>query len=241
MASAALLALALSVVALAALSLRRAGRAEALRRAGRLDACADLLDGGVRSLDAAGDPVLRGRYGGAEAALRVFAEQLAFRRLPQLWLAATVRADLSTSATLDLVRRPTGAEFFSGGLALPHRHAPPAGWPQDTRVCGSADAGLLLAALSERLAAPLADPRLKSILITPRGVRVVRQAAQGSRGAYLLFRDMRFPVASVTRHDAAAALDLARQIAAAPAPATRDPHDRDPLDVRAPVDAVRAA
>ncbi|GLK56207.1 hypothetical protein JOD31_001123 [Methylopila capsulata] len=238
--AAALLALALGVAVLAALALRRAGRAEALRRADRLDACADLLDGGVRSLDPAGDPVLRGRYGGADVALRVFAEQLAFRRLPQLWLVATVRADLATSATLDLVRRPTGAEFFSVGTALPRRCAPPAGWPQDTRLCGSADAGLLLAALSERLAAPLADPRLKSILVTPRGVRVVRQAAQGSRGAYLLFRDMRFP-GGVARSDAAAALDLAHQIAAALTPATRDAHDRDPLDLRAPVDIVRAA
>lgn len=238
MASATLLAPAVSVgvlgvVLFAAVALRRAGRAEALRRAARLDACADLLDGCVRSIDRSGDPVLRGRYGAAAAALRVFAEQLAFRRLPQLWLAATVRADLGTSATLDLVRRPTGAEFFSAGLALPRRWAPPEGWPQDTRICGSADAGALLAALTDRLAAPLADPRLKSILVTPRGVRIVRQAAQGSRGAYLLFRDMRFPKASVARHDAAAALDLALQIAAALAPATRDAHDRDRLDVRA--------
>lgn len=230
--AAALLALALGVAALAALALRRAGRAEALRRADRLDACADLLEGCVRSLDPAGDPVLRGRYGGADVALRVFAEQLAFRRLPQLWLAATVRADLATSATLDLVRRPTGAEFFSAGPALPRRYAPLAGWPQDTRVAGSADAGVLLAALSERLAAPLADPRLKSILVTPRGVRVVRQAAQGSRGAYLLFRDMRFP-ARVARSDAAAALELAEQIVAALTPSSQEAHDHARHHVRA--------
>ncbi|QZN99907.1 hypothetical protein [Chenggangzhangella methanolivorans] len=63
------------------------------------------------------------------------------------------------------------------------------------------------------LAVPLADPRVKVVAVTPRGVRVVRQAAQGERGAYLLFRDAKFPRGGVPREQALAALSLAAAIA----------------------------
>ncbi|MFJ5487064.1 hypothetical protein ACIKTA_05255, partial [Hansschlegelia beijingensis] len=99
---------AISAAALAAaeLRLRNAARAE---RSGRREIFADclpLFEGAVLKPDPSGYDVLRGRYRGFEAALRPVAEQLAFRRLPQLWLIASVRLPTGAEATLDVLRRP---------------------------------------------------------------------------------------------------------------------------------------
>jgi transcription initiation factor TFIIIB Brf1 subunit/transcription initiation factor TFIIB len=40
----------------------------------------------------------------------------------------------------------------------------------------------------------LSDKRVKEAVITPRGVRIVRQASEGDRGAHLILRQVRFPV-----------------------------------------------
>lgn len=215
-AAALLLGLAAVVLAAAALVLlRRAAEAERVFRHDLLADCRILLDDPRPSVDAAGYGVLHGRCAGFDAALRSFAEALAFRRLPQLWLAATVRAETGTAGSIDVVRRPTGAEFYSAGGGLPRAFAPPPGWPQDTQIRGDRAAGEALAQLADLLAAPLADPRTKSVLVTPHGVRVVRQIAQGARGSYLLFRDTRFALRRAPASEAQAALDLAVAIAAA--------------------------
>ena len=42
------------------------------------------------------------------------------------------------------------------------------------------------------------DPAVKEAVITPRGVRLIRQAAEGDRGAHLLLRQVRFPVEEIS-------------------------------------------
>jgi len=49
----------------------------------------------------------------------------------------------------------------------------------------------------EALRGIFSDPRVKEAVATPRGVRVVRQAAEGARGAHLLLRQSDFPISAV--------------------------------------------
>lgn len=197
----------------AALSYRRTARREAATRRSLLADCAGLLDAPTLSLDDAGYGVLRGRFEGVEAALRPFADSLAFKRLPQLWLAVTVGVETGT-ATLDVLRRPTGADAFpAGGRAF----RVPVEWPADTRVQGSGDAGPTLARLAPAIAALLADDATKHVLVAPRGVRLVRRIAEADRRAYLIFRDGRFDTARVTPDAAEAAIRAAIGVARAAA------------------------
>jgi hypothetical protein len=212
--SAALLA-ALGAATLAAggFGLRREAKAERNRRLHALDDCLDLVERPSLAVHASGYAILRGRFRGYDVALRPIHEQLVFRRLPQLWLLATLRTPTGGPETLDILRRPMGGEFFSIGESLPRSFAPPAPWPQDTAVRGSRDAGALIKRLSAPLASILADDRVKTLTITPGGVRAVRGVRQGDRGAYLLFRDSRFGDLRIPRQDAQAALELVFDLA----------------------------
>ncbi len=62
---------------------------------------------------------------------------------------------------------------------------------------GTPEAEALLRQAEPILAKILADPRVKEVLATPRGLRLVVQAAQGARGAYLLTRGSRFDLDGV--------------------------------------------
>jgi hypothetical protein len=68
-------------------------------------------------------------------------------------------------------------------------------------IRGDRGAGRLLAELSEALGAILADPRVKEVAITERGLRIVRQAGEGKRGEHLLLRQALFERANVSRAD----------------------------------------
>ncbi|TGT43210.1 hypothetical protein EN810_34740, partial [Mesorhizobium sp. M8A.F.Ca.ET.167.01.1.1] len=45
---------------------------------------------------------------------------------------------------------------------------------------------------------PLSDPAVQEAIISPRGTRVIRQVAQGERGAHLLLRQIRFAVTTIS-------------------------------------------
>ena len=56
----------------------------------------------------------------------------------------------------------------------------------------------LLDRMAPTLGAILADPRIKEIAVTPKGLRLVRQAGEGRRGEHLLLRQAVFDDAAVT-------------------------------------------
>lgn len=180
----------LIALAAAVFSLRQ-GRLSAAWRAGLFSECAALLEAPRLGRDRAGFATLDGFRNGAPVAVRLIPEALVHRRLPQLWLSVSLRCPLPVNATLDVLRRPAGAEFYAPA-DLPLRLAPPAGWPADTLVRGTQGAEALLLRAEPILAEILADPRVKEVLVTPRGLRLVVQAAEGARGAYLLLRGSRF-------------------------------------------------
>lgn len=208
------LACGLTAAGFAILLLRAAQRRAALQRAFLSEGLARLKNGRIAPTPS-GYGALRGRWRSHEVALTPVAEALAFRRLPQLWIIVTLRADTGLDATFEALRRPTGAEFFAAGAGLPRAFAPPPEWPQDTALRGDAGAETALLRLAPLLAPILAEPRCKALLVGPKGVRLVWQAAQGRRGAYLLFRDLRFDVERLPAPEIEALLDRALGLAEA--------------------------
>jgi hypothetical protein len=100
-----------------------------------------------------------------------------------------------------------GSEFYSLTANFEHRLAPPPGFPAEALIRGDDDAGVLLAELAETLRAVLADPRVKEVAVTPRGVRILRQAGEGKRGDHLLLRQSVFENTGVPRRALAAVLE----------------------------------
>ncbi|CAO4170306.1 DUF2470 domain-containing protein [Methylorubrum populi] len=212
------LAAALIALAAAALCWRRQ-RYAAAWRAGLLARCAAEVEAPRLGRDRAGFATLRGRYHGAAVDVRLIPDTLVHRRLPQLWLQLTLRLPLAEAATLDILRRPAGAEFYTPDN-LPARWPVPASWPADTLVRGTRNAGDLLARVEPALAPILADPLVKEVLLTREGLRLTVQASEGARGAYLLLRGSHFALAQMPperfRPLLHEGLRLARSLAATP-------------------------
>lgn len=189
--------LALPILAATGYALRRRARAAAAGRAGMLRPCGALLAEAVHGRDRTGFGTLTGRFAGLPVVVRLIPEAVAFRRLPQLWLSVSVHRRTGFGATIDILRRVAGVEFYAPAADLPARYDVPDGWPGETVVRGSHGAGSLLAAVGPSVSAILAEPQVKEVLLTPRGVRIVRQVCEGERGAYLLLRENRFALTAV--------------------------------------------
>ncbi|MDP1640230.1 MAG: hypothetical protein Q8L61_04860 [Hyphomicrobium sp.] len=79
-------------------------------------------------------------------------------------------------------------------------------------IRGDAEAEPLLDELRATLDGILVDPRVKEIAVTPRGLRIIRQASEGKRGDHLLLRQSVFENAAVPRRDLASVLDQLQAI-----------------------------
>ncbi len=121
-----------SITLAAALLCGRQARRAAAWRAGLLSECAARLDAARLGRDRAGFATLDGGHDGAPVAVRLIPEALVHRRLPQLWLSVSLRLPLPVEATLDVLRRPAGAEFYAprrpaaalrSAVGLARRHA----------------------------------------------------------------------------------------------------------------------
>lgn len=143
-------------------------------------------------------PELRGIYRGMTFHIDAVVDTLTFRKLPVLWLRVSLLAPMPGTATLDILVRSHNVEFYSPSTNLPHRLEPRPGWPGDAMV-RSDDAGQLpdLAVL-DRHVEIFADPPTKELLITPKGVRIVRLLDQAKRAEYLVLRQAEFESPQVT-------------------------------------------
>jgi hypothetical protein len=141
-------------------------------------------------------PVLTGHLGDQRTVrLELVADTLVCRRLPQLWLKVTLAEGCERDRpTIGILARPTGAEFYSIVHDMPEWMRPPDNHtPLLMRGDGRATPGEVECATAV-LGELFADETLKEAAITSRGVRLVRQASQGDRGAHLLLRQCRFPL-----------------------------------------------
>lgn len=180
-------------------------RAEGIRvrtgRAGLFDAVRPLLFDPRLRVEPSGFPRLAGRFEGCAVDLQAVPDALSFRKLPALWLLATLTGPQPIHGETRVMRRPTGHEPFSTFSELPEEAAPPSGFPEDAVVRTTSRAHLPSPAVFAALGPLFADPAVKEIVLAATGLRLVRLAEEAPRGGYLLFRDSdvgRAPVAPET-------------------------------------------
>jgi hypothetical protein len=188
-----------------------AAREHRLVRAARhslLDRCASVVEGVEIRHGGDGFPSLVGSRRGRRVHVELIPDTMVLRRLPQLWVSVTLLDRVSDVPSLAVLVRPAGYEFYSltGGLTYPLD--PPAALPQEVLVRGSdARAEQLLRQLMPHFAASLADPRVKEIAVTGKGLRMIWQAGEGRRGEHLLLRQAVFDDADVQASDLARLLE----------------------------------
>ena len=188
-----------STAGLSMMALREHRNALKLRN-GMLDSALGLLEDARISIARDQFPVLMGRLPDQrQIKIELLADTLVCRRLPQLWLKITLseRSEVQRP-TIGALARPTGAEFYSLVHDLPEWIDPPqTDTPLLMRGDGRASSSQIeaVAAIFRSL---FSDPAVKEAAIRPRGVRIIRQAAQGDRGAHLLLRQTRFPVDEIS-------------------------------------------
>lgn len=167
-------------------------RAADARRPARLayfDRCQPLLTGIRPGESTTGFPRLSGLYKGHICDLQAIPDTLTFRKLPALWVLVSLPCPLPLRASFDLMIRPTGVEPFSGFHRLPEQVAIPDGFPEDCAIRTDELRHLLPEHLLHAHLSLFDDPRIKELLISPRGLRIVFLAEEADRTRYLLFRD----------------------------------------------------
>lgn len=175
-------------------------RASLAKRRGLLDEAARFFPDARISFAPDHFPILVSRLeDGRQVRIELLADTMVTRRLPQLWLRVTLSEVSERSRpAIGVLARPTGAEYYSLVHDLPEWMAPP---QMDASVLMRGD-GRATACQVERAIAIFrdlfSDPAVKEAVISPRGTRVIRQVAQGERGAHLLLRQIRFAVTTIS-------------------------------------------
>ncbi|PBC01391.1 hypothetical protein [Mesorhizobium sp. WSM3860] len=145
-------------------------------------------------------PILVSRLeDGRQIRVELFADTMVTRRLPQLWLRVTLSELRECNRpAIGALARPTGAEYYSLVHDMPEWMAPPeTGTSLLMRGDGRATAWQVERAAT-MFRSLFSDPGVKEAVISPRGTRVIRQAAQGDRAAHLFLRQIRFAVATIS-------------------------------------------
>ena len=169
--------------------LRARAKSRALARAGYLDQVAPLFSDTRTEISPSGFPRLSGWHEGDLFDLQVVPDTLTYRKLPALWVLVTLRAPQPVRATFDLMIRPGGFAPFSHFHALPDQITPPAGFPADCAIRSDDPSNLPDESLLRRHLPLFQDARMKELVISPKGLRLVWLAEEANRGRYLLFRD----------------------------------------------------
>ncbi len=210
---------------------RRDRRRSGQRRAAFFGDCLSLFERYRVTQDDVYYPVLEGGYQGFSIRLEPIVDHVVFRKIPSLWLKVTLIAPVRFRGIFDLLMRAQGSEFYSPFGDLAQRITVPPGWPADASI-GSDDAEAMppldLIAPHIRL---LADPRMKELLITPRGVRLVYQVQQAERVYYMVMRQIEFAQArlpaSLARALLNATVDVYRSVATEPDKPASIEHSRE--------------
>ncbi len=137
-------------------------------------------------------PVLEAHYQGLPVRLEHVLDNMGWRKLPSLWLKASLLVPNAARGTLDFLVRPQGIEFYSPSFDF-HQHLPvPEHWPRNSLLCTLPGAATPpLDRLTPHIDA-FDDPKTKELVVTPRGIRLVYQAAQAERPDYLVLRQATF-------------------------------------------------
>ena len=163
-------------------------------------------------------PSLKGSYRGFLVSLEPILDTVAWRKLPSLWLKASVYTPNPQTGVLDFLVRPQGAEFYSPSESLPYRLPIPHSWPQHailcTDLCADKRAYMPQPELITPHMAVFDDPKMKELLVTPKGVRLVWQIWQAERSEYLVLRQAKFSGTAVDMAPVKLLLDTAIAVSA---------------------------
>ena len=186
---------------LGAMAVRDHWRLRASRR-GLLEPCRRILFGAEITLGGDDFPKIIGQYGGRRVQAELIPDTMTIRRLPQLWLSVTLMEKLPGIYGFAVLARPSGNDFYSLTESFEQSLTPPAGFPWEVLIRGEhVTAQAHLETLAPDLGAILADPCIKEVAVTAKGVRIVRQAAEGRRGEHLLLRQAIFDDAVVSAQE----------------------------------------
>jgi hypothetical protein len=164
------------------LEVRRARTARAVRD-GLFDAVLEVLDEARLSTGPDRYPVLTGQHRGQPVRVEAVVDTLTLRKLPILWVIATVHRPFGLDSPVDALARPIGTEFFSPNASFCHQLPTPAGFPVHARIATARPTVLAPAAL-DTLGELMRDPRVKEVQAGPTGARIVYQLAEAAQGPY---------------------------------------------------------
>jgi hypothetical protein len=164
-------------------------RARKMARARFFDSVKPLFDRTETRLQPTGFPRMTGHRAGFAFDLQAVPDTLTFRKLPALWVLVTLPEALPLTATLDLMAGPTGYEPFSHFPNLPQSLPTPQGLPDGLAIRTDDATSLPLQDMITRHADLFDDPRLKELVMSPKGLRIVILAEEADRGRYLIFRE----------------------------------------------------
>ncbi|AGK58822.1 hypothetical protein HYPDE_35753 [Hyphomicrobium denitrificans 1NES1] len=172
---------------------RHEARVAAAARHRILDPSLNVLEAAKVEIDACDFPKMEGKFRGRSFRVALVPDTLTFRRLPQLWLDVTLKRSLPVDGSVAILVRQSGADYFSLTDHLNERLAPPENFPDVCLIKGDGPgARHILDRIAPYVASLLRDPHFKEIAITPRGIRIMRQLAEGKRGDHLILRQIVF-------------------------------------------------
>ena len=168
---------------------RSAPLTRAARRAAYFDLCQPLLSDLRHGKSDHGFARLAGRYQGRLFDLQALPDALSYRKLPCLWLMATLTEPMPVAGTISLMMRPSGAEVFSRFSTLPLQVGLPPGFPEHAVLRCDRAGDLSPVDLLARAQDLFTQPEAKELVLSPKGLRIVWLAEQAARTRYLIFCD----------------------------------------------------
>ncbi len=167
-------------------------KAVRLQRSKIYEQCLGLFTNVEISQDEINFPVMRGKYGNWNIAIVPIVDHVAVRKIPSLWLQVTVETPIPYEGSIDFLVRPQNVEFYSPSSILRLNLEVPEGWPDHAVLrTDNIEAMPPEAEITPHMSI-FEEPKMKELLITPRGVRLVYQLDQATRSHYMVLRQLRF-------------------------------------------------
>jgi hypothetical protein len=167
----------------------QAHKARTAARAGYFRAVEPLFDSVTTRIQPTGFARMTAQVDGIAFDLQAIPDSLTFRKLPALWVMLTLPAPMPVRATLDVMARPAGNEPFSHFANLPQSLPCPPSLPNGTALRSDDATGVPPLDLIAPHLAVFDDPKVKELVISPKGLRLVILADEAERGRFLIFRD----------------------------------------------------
>lgn len=165
-------------------------------RAGYLAQVEVLLTAPRRQMQDSGYLRIAGDWQGATFDFQVVPDTLSYRKLPCLWLLVSLTDPMpAVLGEVRIMARASGLEAFSTFSTLPVEVSLPPGFPPDCTMRCTDPHHVPSLAVLDAVARLMADPRVKEVVLSPKGLRIVILAEEGARAAYLIHRDAEFGTA----------------------------------------------